>query len=821
MEQQNPAISVIIPMYNVERYIIYCMESILQQTFRDFEVILIDDASTDRTYRVCQSLFGNDERVRMLHNPVNQGQCNSRNRGIKEARGKYLYFMDSDDEILPQGLEKLYSAAEAEEADVVHTNFYTMVYSSGRMRLRKSLWRGTRSHDTAEGILQGTLEERFRYQGMKSLPMPWLNLYRREFLLEERLFFPDLAISEDDMFSMAVILKARRFVRINEVFYLYRQHFHERERVVARLPKAFALMEKALATAEGIFGRYSEEELSFALREDFKAGWVRAHLKTWLLDVLNTREKADMKEIKNLLSSVAPSHRLLLSTFVYMLDNDTGMRERLAREWEKDRKDNGEVFSEFDRGTTQMKDDYVWLYAQSRLAALVKGGDTAYYREAYRHWAKAAFRLGRYQEALEAYQRAVEHAESYSPELLRIFDEYLCALHFQEFSADDIAKVHNIYGQQLGNIVPYRHGKREKEKRRIRIGYISPFFYDHELFEAYYGMLFAYDKENFEVYCYYAGRIEDNHTKAIKEKVDKFLHIADLEPKEAAEAIHDDDIDALVDLAGHLPGNSLQVLAYKPAPVQISGVGYPSTTGLGAVDYYLTDEVIDPPAEGDALFVEKLLYLPCRFSFGRLEEIPMPSELPCLRRGYVTLGIFAPYYQLADDMLYLWQEIMKSLPKARLMVWSEDFACGAMIAEATDRFMDMGFDMGHVRFETGTAWEGYRSVDMMLDTYPQPGGMRMLRSLYMGVPVVSLYGERRDTRVGLSILRRLGMEELAAGSRAEYLRKVLALAKEPKALSDLHCRLRMLLKDAQGLQPEYQARCLEDIMQKLILEGKL
>ncbi len=815
MEKESPAISVIIPMYNVERYIVYCMESLMQQTFTDYEIILVDDASTDNTYRVCQRLFGQDKRVTLLRNTTNQGQCHSRNRGLECARGTYVYFMDSDDEILPWGLEKLHTKAEAEKADVVHSNFYASVYTHGRMRLRKSLWLATRGHDTGEGLLQGTLKERFEYQGGRSMPMPWMNLYRREFLLREKILFPDLTISEDDMFSMMVILKAGRFVRINDALYLYRQHFHEQERIAARLPRAFSLMEKALQVIEGIFAPYTEEEIPFSVRQDFKAGWVRAHLRAWVFNILDTKEKYGMEAIRSLLADIAPSHSLLVSVFIYMLENDTGMWEKFAKDREKKRQSYQEIFAEFEKGSTRMKGNFDWLYSQSRQAALIKGGEPDYYKATYKSWARAAFRLGRHQEALEAYQKAMECTESYSPELLEIFDGYLYAMHFQDFSVEDIAKVHRLYGQQLAGVVPYSHAGKGRIRDKIRIGYIASFC-GQELLEACYGLLLIYDREAFEVYCYHTSKVQDGCTKAVKESVDRFAEMSGLRHEEIAEVIHDDGIDVLIDLMGHLPGGALPVLAYRPAPVQISGIGYPSTTGMEAVDYYLTDEIIDPPGESEGFFAEKLLYLPCRFSFGRREEIPLPKEPPCLRRGYVTFGVFAPYYQLDDSMLGLWREIMEAVPDSQLLVWADDFACEAMVAEAKDRFIDQGLDVRRVHFEAGTQWEGYRKVDIMLDTWPCSSGMKMIEALYMGIPAVTLYGERRDTRLGLSILHGLGLLRLAAESRAEYVQKAMYLAKQPEELKRLHQNLRSILKEAESLDSVHCVCELEAALKNII-----
>lgn len=818
MEKKSPAISVIIPMYNVERYIVYCMESLLQQTFTDYEIILVDDASTDNTYRLCQSLFGDSERITVLRNPANEGQCSCRNKGLRLARGKYVYFMDSDDEILPQGLEILYKKSEEEKADVVHSNFYATVYSQGRMRFRKTLWEMNRCVDVEEGLLRGSLSERFRFQGMRSQPMPWLKLYRREFLLEEELFFPDLAISEDDMFSMAVILKAKRFVRINTPFYLYRKSFNDRERNAARLPIAFPLMSKALHVIDDIFAQYTEEELSFDLRQEFRAGWLRAHLLPWVLDILNPAQKEGWTQIESLMSSISPEYANLFGIMIYMLDNDTGLRKGLKEKAVKQRVKATEIFSGSERGGGAARRDYAWLYTKARLAVVQEGGDASYCRMAYISLGRAAFRLGKYQEALEAYQKALLYTESYSPQLWAIFSEYLRVLHYSCVDAEDISKVHKLYGEQFGELGQYNYKERKADGGKIRLGLLSPYFYRHEFFSACYGLLFCYDKNRFEVYCYHTGEVEDDYTRAIRDAVDEFISMAKLAPKEQASIIHKDGVDVLIDLAGHLPGSGLPALAYRPARIQLSAIGYPSTTGLPAVDYYLTDTVMDPPGKNDELFVEKLIYLPCRLSYGVLKDVSMPVDLPFVERGYITYGVFAPYYQLDDAMLALWRELLEVMPEAHLVVRSEDFASDGMRAEAADRFFSLGYDMKQVQFETetGQPCEENHGIDILLDTYPCSVGMRLVEALYMGVPVISLYGERRDTRMSLSILQGIGLEELAAADKQEYFEKATSLAKSPEKLAILHSALRKRVLESVMFNPEAYVHNLEEALTRIV-----
>ena len=181
---ENPAVSVIVPMYKVEQYIKLCVDSILNQTFRDFEIILVDDASPDNCFELCQKLYGGNDKVKFIRHEKNCGLGITRNTGIKNARGKYVYFVDSDDFILPQALEKFYNAAEKNNAQVVHSaGWYDLNQDEPEPILQKNLkqeWDGYNQ----EGFLTNNLLYRLEnhWKTYRTWPMAWLHFCRRDFL---------------------------------------------------------------------------------------------------------------------------------------------------------------------------------------------------------------------------------------------------------------------------------------------------------------------------------------------------------------------------------------------------------------------------------------------------------------------------------------------------------------------------------------------------------------------------------------------------------------------------------------------------------------
>jgi predicted O-linked N-acetylglucosamine transferase (SPINDLY family) len=313
------------------------------------------------------------------------------------------------------------------------------------------------------------------------------------------------------------------------------------------------------------------------------------------------------------------------------------------------------------------------------------------------------------------------------------------------------------------------------------------------MFYFYHQLLACYDKQQFSVTCYSLSSLEDNFTRHLKSVVDDWQDVSTKSYADAAEQIYEDEIDILVDLAGHSASNGLPVLAYKPAPVQLSGLGYVDTTGLAAVDYFLTDRYVDPVGDNDSCFTEKLLRLPnSQFCYTGRSDVSASQGTPCRAKGFVVFASFNQYAKITDNMLKMWLEILMHVPNSQLLLKSQVFVSPSAITLAKERLQRIGYDLSRVLFApaTDTYMTEYLDVDIAFDTYPYPGGGTTCDALYMGTPVVTMYGRRHGSRFGYSILKNVGLEELAVEDESAYINKAVALASDWDLLDALHKNLR-------------------------------
>lgn len=274
----QPSISVIIPLYKVERYISYCVESVLCQTFQDFEIIIVDDASPDSSYELCQKLYGENSIVKVLRQEKNSGAGPARNAGLKVARGKYIYFMDGDDELLPYALEYLYNLAEKYDADVVHTLTYFICAGEGEMKSQRDSWKIYKKETMEEGKLVDDKDVCLRWQIFNTMQMPWLYLYRRSFLCKNHIYFPAM-LSEDDIFNVQVVLYAKKYITMGRCLSIYRQQPESTTHSITinRMDKTVHCMVQGTIEFQRIWRQFTDK-LSFETRKLVLTEWLRARI---------------------------------------------------------------------------------------------------------------------------------------------------------------------------------------------------------------------------------------------------------------------------------------------------------------------------------------------------------------------------------------------------------------------------------------------------------------------------------------------------------------------------------------------------------------
>jgi protein O-GlcNAc transferase len=425
--------------------------------------------------------------------------------------------------------------------------------------------------------------------------------------------------------------------------------------------------------------------------------------------------------------------------------------------------------------------------------------------------------LGRIQDAIAQFRKAIE----LDPDHLDAQNSLLFALNYSDrHDATAIADEHRAFGLRHARPAPLQPPD-TRWPRRLRIGYLSPDFRKHVVMTFMAPVLERHDRGQFEVFCFHTHRDKDEVTERVRSQVEHWSDCGGLSDDAIADRIRADRIDILVDLAGHTSGHRIGVLAVKPAPVQITYLGYPNTTGLPTVDYRITDALADPPGRADELNVERLLRLPRPFLCYRPEaKTPDPGPPPVLSKGYVTFGCFNNTLKLSDSFLDLAASVVNAVPRSRLVLKGGALELQSVAGRVRQRFAAAGVAPERLDLRGWTTavedhLGAYREIDVALDSYPYNGTTTTCEALWMGVPVVTLRGDRHAARVGASLLGWLGLTDLVAGDVEEFVRICARLAGDVAGAasrrSGLRERLRAsLLVDEAGFTREIE-RCYQAV----------
>ena len=348
--------------------------------------------------------------------------------------------------------------------------------------------------------------------------------------------------------------------------------------------------------------------------------------------------------------------------------------------------------------------------------------------------------------------------------------------------------------------------------RRLRIGYVSADFREHAAASFIEPILAAHDPAGFETYCYSSTEKIDATTARLRALATCWRDVRWQDDAAVARMVRADAIDILVDLSGHTSGNRLLVFARKPAPVQMAYLGYPATTGMSAMDYRLTDAIVDPPGAADGYYTERLLRLPhSLWCFRPPASMPEPGPLPALRSGRVTFGSLNSMLKLTPQMIALWSRLILSVPGSRLLIAAvpEGEARVRLSAEFARHGVPVQTLAFHAPMELERFWALHAEIDIALDAFPYNGGATTCAALWLGVPVVSLAGNLLWSRCGLSLLSGIGLQELVAHTEEEYLSIAHRLAHERERLSQLRQQLRQRMRASALLDEAGFTRALE------------
>ena len=299
-----------------------------------------------------------------------------------------------------------------------------------------------------------------------------------------------------------------------------------------------------------------------------------------------------------------------------------------------------------------------------------------------------------------------------------------------------------------------------------------------------------------EIFCYAEVKRPDDVTERFKALADHWRETVGLSDEAVAAQIAADGIDILVDLAGHTAANRLLVFALKPAPVQVTWLGYPHFTGLSAIDYRLVDAVTDPEDDVISTSSEKLVRLDGTFAcYGPAPAAPPPASPPSLDSGIITFGSFNNPTKYSAATMDAWAELLARVPEARLLLKGLPFADASTRASYLACFNERGVSAQRTTLVRSTPYWAYHlarygEIDIALDPFPYNGHTTTCEALWMGVPVVTLRGDRHSGRIGASLLTSVGLDELIANNVEEYVDIAMRLAHDRSRLAHLRNSLR-------------------------------
>ncbi len=422
---------------------------------------------------------------------------------------------------------------------------------------------------------------------------------------------------------------------------------------------------------------------------------------------------------------------------------------------------------------------------------------------------------GRLDEAVAAYRRAL----AIEPGFWEAHSNLLWTLHYmdsvtpQAAFAEAVAFAHRHEAPLRASWVPHTNSR--APGKRLKIGYVSADFRRHSVAFFAEPLLQLHDRTHVEVFCYCNNSVADAVTRRFIEIADHWLPCRDIDDAALASRIRQDGIDILVDLSGHTAHHRLLTFARKPAPIQVTYLGYPATSGLSAIDYRMTDIYADPPGAGDEFYTERLIRLRASFLCYLPPETALPVRAtPALRNGYVTFGSFNALPKISDRVISLWSKILMQLPAARIYLKS----AGLERNETRERVFGLFNEQGVMRERIVLAGKDagfdehlsrYHEIDIGLDPFPYNGTTTTFEAMWMGVPTVTLRGNRHAGRVGASLLANAGMPALIANDDEAYVRIALELAANPKELDKLRSRMRDKLSASPLLDAGQLARYIE------------
>ncbi|MEO6875488.1 MAG: tetratricopeptide repeat protein [Opitutaceae bacterium] len=389
----------------------------------------------------------------------------------------------------------------------------------------------------------------------------------------------------------------------------------------------------------------------------------------------------------------------------------------------------------------------------------------------------------------------------------------LLAKHYlAEVSWDDLFADHAAFGTVAAQLSLASLPNSADPARRLRVAFLSPDLRAHSVAYFLEPLLAHLDREQFEIYLYHDHPRVDAMSERLKKYATQWRHFAGRSGTSVESAIRADAPDVLVDLAGHTGLNRLPLFARRLAPVQITYLGYPNTTGLRTMDYRLVDAVTDPVGEADRFHTEQLVrFAPTAWSYAPPAAAPDCPEPPSAKAGFVTFGCFNNFAKVNAATLGVWSRVLTAVPGSHLLLKGYGLDDPAQAADLRVRLAALGIDGARVQLMGRTPGianhlAAYGRMDIALDTFPYHGTTTTCEALWMGCPVVTLPGDRHASRVGASLLQAVGRPDWIARDADDYVRIAAELAGDQLRLAHERLHLREAMRSSPLMDHAGQGR---------------
>ena len=454
-----------------------------------------------------------------------------------------------------------------------------------------------------------------------------------------------------------------------------------------------------------------------------------------------------------------------------------------------------------------LRGDFAGAIATTRRALAIEPG----YADAHVNLAGYHNSLGDVASAAVHYRRARE----LRPDLTGAWSgDLYCSLHDELQSPEDISAAHREFGQRIE--APYRanrirHPNSPDPTRPLRLGFVSGDLRDHPVARFLEPVWRTLDRGQFELAAYDVQPADDATSARLRELGAQWTKVAAMPDAQLDARIRADRIDILFDLSGHTAGGRLPVFARRPAPIQISWIGYPATTGLSAIDYRLVDRVAAPPGRFDHLFTERLAYLPFMSVFDRPGNLCDVAGPPMLSAGRITFGSFNRVNKVGDRTVELWARVLKRIPSSRLLIGA--LPDQRVAEQLRHRFGAAGIERERLdlrlRLDLNAYLKLHDEVDILLDTLPFSSGTTANFALWMGVPTLTLAGNSLIQRLGASRMAAARLEAFIAESEDDYVDRAVDWSRRPADLARIRAGLREQVQASATAQTTELARALE------------